>query len=114
MILKDEDVVIGWCGYHTWYTNHNRAELGYVMNDELYKGKGYMKEALRPIIQYGFGKMNLNRIEAYIAEDNIPSYKLLAANGFVKEGLLREHYFTKGRHEDSILYALLKKNLILS
>lgn len=42
LILKDSNKVIGWCGYHKWYTRHSRGELGYVLVAEESKGKGYM------------------------------------------------------------------------
>jgi len=110
LILKENNMLIGWCGFHTVYSSHDRAELGYVMNGDEHKGKGYMKEALRPVLQFGFEKMKLNRVEAFISEENIPSFKLLISNNFQKEGLLREHYFTKGKHEDSAVYSLLKSD----
>ncbi|QYJ67620.1 GNAT family N-acetyltransferase [Flavobacterium litorale] len=102
------DKVIGWCGYHTWYTDHNRAEIGYSLFDEDYKCKGHMSEVLPMALQYGFEVMNLYRIEALVSPENVPSLKLLNATGFVKEGHLREHYNHNGVMEDSLIYALLQ------
>ena len=34
LIEKQSRKVIGWCGYHTWYINHNRAEIGYMLTNE--------------------------------------------------------------------------------
>jgi [ribosomal protein S5]-alanine N-acetyltransferase len=110
LIVKESNTIIGWCGYHTIYTTHNRAELGYVLSHDKDKGCGYMKEALPHVVRYGFEVLNLNRIEAYIAEENIASYKLLKGNSFVKEGVLKEHYNVNGTHEDSLLFSLLKTN----
>ncbi len=67
-----------------------------------------MTEALKPIIAYGFGEMNLHRIEALTATYNVPSQKLLENNDFVKEGLLREHYMVDGKAENSVIFSLLK------
>jgi [ribosomal protein S5]-alanine N-acetyltransferase len=108
VIHKITDKIIGWCGYHTWYLDHNRAEIGYGLFDESYKGKGIMTEAIKPILDYGFHKMNLHRIEAFIAPENIPSIKLVERFGFIKEGHLRQHYFKNDVMEDSVVYALLK------
>ena len=105
---KSTSEVMGWCGYHTWFVQHRRAEIGYVMNEERYKGKGYMKEALPEIINYGFATMNLHRIEALISPGNEPSLRLVNRLGFTKEGLLREHYLKNGKHEDSIFFSLLE------
>lgn len=108
LIDKKTNAIIGWCGYHTWYTKHFRAEIGYVLSEETFKAKGLMTEALKRIIDYGFNELNLNRIEAFVGKDNIPSLKLMGKFGFVQEGLLKEHYNNNGVLEDSLLFALLK------
>lgn len=108
-LLKHESKkVIGWCGFHTWYLDHNRAEIGYGLFDEDAKRKGLMTEALYPIVEYGFKKMNLNRIEAFIEPENKASIKLVQNLNFVKEGQLREHYAHNDKIEDSIVFSLLK------
>lgn len=109
LIDKTTSKIIGWCGYHTWYLEHARAEIGYGLTDDDYKGKGLMSEALAPIITYGFETMKLNRIEAFIGPNNTPSLKLVEKAGFTKEGHLREHYCKNGAIEDSLVFSLLKK-----
>lgn len=108
LIDKESDKIIGWCGYHTWYIDHNRAEIGYGLFDDAFKQKGFMSEALPPIIEYGFRIMKLHRIEAFIASYNIPSLRLVDKLNFKKEGVLREHYFVNDRMEDSVVFSLLK------
>jgi [ribosomal protein S5]-alanine N-acetyltransferase len=108
LIDKTTDKTIGWCGYHTWYTQHNRAEIGYVMSDENARNKGLMSEALSAILHYGFNDMNLHRVEAFVGKENVASLKLMNTFGFKQEGVLREHYFTNNRHEDSLVFGLLK------
>lgn len=113
IIEKLSGKVIGWCGYHTWYVPHSRAEIGYMLYSEQVMGKGYMKEALLPVINYGFNKMNLHRIEAFVGPDNVPSLKLIKQFGFKEEGRLREHYCKNGRLEDSVIFSLLKSEFNL-
>ena len=108
LIDKKTNKIIGWCGFHTWYTDHNRAEIGYGLFDDNYKSKGIMSEAIVSIINYGFIKMNLERIEAFVSPDNMPSIKLLKRMKFKEEGLLKQHYFDNGKMDDSIVFALLK------
>ena len=107
LIEKASNAVIGWCGYHTWYLPHFRAELGYVLSDEDKKGQGYMKEALPFVIDYGFNEMGLKRIEALVGPDNIPSLKLITSMGFIQEGRLRQHYFINDKFDDSLIFSLL-------
>lgn len=70
--------------------------------------QGFMKEALPPIIHYGFTQMLLHRIEALVGGENIASLKLIQQNGFVKEGVLREHWKINDIMDDSWMFSLLK------
>lgn len=109
LVEKSSGRTIGKCGYHTWHKEHSRAELGYGLLADSYKGKGLMKEAFLPVLQYGFNEMALNRIEAFISPNNEPSLNLVLGHGFKEEGRLREHYFKNGTIEDSVVFSLLKK-----
>jgi ribosomal-protein-alanine N-acetyltransferase len=104
---KASGMIIGRCGLHNWNTDHKRAEIGYSMEDESYKRLGLMSEAVEAVIDYGFRKLDLNRIEALVASYNVPSLKLLEKNGFVREGVLRNHYLVDEVFEDSILFSKL-------
>ncbi|MCD1116025.1 GNAT family N-acetyltransferase [Chryseobacterium turcicum] len=108
IVEKQSSVIIGNCGFHTWNPQHHRAEIGYALNIDEFKNKGFMKEALEKIIEFGFEEMKLNRIEALIDENNIPSKKLLKHFGFNWEGVMRGHYLVNGIFEDSVLYSLLQ------
>lgn len=108
LIEKSTGEMAGWCGYHKWYTHHCRAELGYWLLHDKYKRRGYMKEALPKVLEYGFNEMQLERIEAFVSADNEPSLKLLQSNGFEYEGLLKKHYRVNGVNEESLLYGLVK------
>jgi len=106
---KGTGKVIGRTGFHTWHLPHDRAEMGYAIHDERYMGKGYMKEANRAAIEFGFDQMRLNRIEAFTSPDNDASIALLHSLGFKEEGTLRQHYFKDNRIHDSVCYGLLKR-----
>jgi ribosomal-protein-alanine N-acetyltransferase len=108
LLKKDSGENIGWCGFHTWYVQHYRAEIGYTLTIETERRNGFMKEALPEIVRYGFEQMKLHRIEAFIGPANIPSLKLVQSLGFIQEGHLREHYFKDGKIEDSVVFSLLK------
>jgi len=72
------------------------------------RGKGLMHEALTALIGYGFGALDLNRIEADIDPRNTSSAKSLERLGFVKEGHLRERWIVDGEVSDTSLYGLLR------
>lgn len=99
---------IGFCGFHVWYLEHNRAEIGYGLYCDQYKGKGVMSEVIASVMAYGFNEMGLERIEAFIGPENQASLNLVEKFNFQREGHLRKHYFTNDELEDSVVYSLLK------
>jgi ribosomal-protein-alanine N-acetyltransferase len=105
---KETGKIIGRCGLHNWNKDHHRAEIGYIMEDESYKQKGLMDEALKAIMQHGFQQLKLNRIEALVGVENIASIKLLEKNHFKTEGLLKQHVYNDGKFSDSKMYAILR------
>ncbi|WP_264566678.1 GNAT family N-acetyltransferase [Flavobacterium sp. N3904] len=109
IVLKSNNEIIGRCGYHNWYNDHRRAELGYSLSKDENKKKGYMSEAVISILEYGFNCMDLNRIEAYISPLNIASQSIVKKNGFVQEGILKEHFIENGIVHDSLVFSLLKE-----
>lgn len=112
LIDKESSKIIGRCGLHNWNIEHKRAEIGYVMEDDSFKRKGLMKEAVNAIIDYGFKVMNLNRIEALVGIENVPSLKLMEKNNFVKEGILRQHIQISDKYEDSVIFSKLYNEYI--
>lgn len=109
---KTTNSIIGRCGLHNWNKEHHRAEIGYNISDENFKRKGLMTEAVGSIIDYGFNKLNLHRIEALVGSNNIPSLKIIERHHFTKEGLLRQHYFVADKFEDSVVYSILYNEYI--
>jgi [ribosomal protein S5]-alanine N-acetyltransferase len=107
---KNSGAFLGGCGFHTWFPEHRRAEVGYHLKNQEMMGKGLMTEALKPVIEYGFETMSLNRIEAVIGPDNLASQRLVKRLGFEQEGYMKQHYNSNGVLVDSILFALLRED----
>ena len=109
LFLAVERETIGTCGFHNWNKEHARAEIGYEM-DSRYWGKGLMSEAVRAIMDYGFTRMGLNRIEAFVSVGNRKSLSFLERNGFIFEGTLRQYELARGRYQDQWICSLLKQD----
>lgn len=108
MVDKETKSVIGKIGYHNWQEKHNRSEIGYAMDIEEYKNKGYMSEAMKAVLTDGFEQLKLHRVYAMIGPHNTPSIKLAEKFSFVKEGLMRQDYNLNGEQVDSVCYSLLR------
>lgn len=100
---------IGNVGLHHIDWVHRSAELGVVLGERAFWGKGYGKQSWSLITQYGFETLNLHRIYAVVMKGNVSSQKCAEAAGFKREGLIREVFFKNGRYLDIIYYNLLKK-----
>jgi len=101
--------LIGQCVLYQFSETCRRAEIGYSLVSSAW-GNGYMHEALCALIDYGFGRLDLNRIEADIDPRNEASARSLDRLGFVREGLLRERWIVGGEVSDSLLYGLLRSD----
>ncbi|MEP6466002.1 MAG: GNAT family protein [Parafilimonas sp.] len=108
LINKTTGLPIGECGFHTLNKTHRRAEVFYVLRNDADKQKGIMTEVLYTVLNFGFNELDLHRVEALVANDNVPSVKLLNKYGFMKEGTMREDYKVDDKNEDSDCYSLLK------
>lgn len=111
--LKDQEEVIGSCGFLNLTSQHHRSEIGIELSKDHW-GKGIASEAFEAVIRYGFEQMDLQRIEALIEPPNIPSQKLTEKQGFIREGLLRSYEFTCGKFDDLYMYSLLKQDFNFS
>jgi RimJ/RimL family protein N-acetyltransferase len=75
------------------------AEVGLYIGDiEDRKGK-YGTAILNQLIEVAEKKYLLNKIFAKIQNHNFGSIKLFKKAGFIEEGLLRDHYFSKISNE---------------
>ncbi|MDF2937335.1 MAG: hypothetical protein K0Q90_2708 [Paenibacillaceae bacterium] len=86
------------------------CHLGYRLDGSEH-GKGYMTEAVKEIIAYGFGKLGLHRIEANIMPRNHASLKVTEKLGFYHEGLAKKYLKINGEWEDHIHMVLVNEEL---
>lgn len=109
--LKGEGEPIGTLGFYKWSPSASyQAEMGYDLAKEHW-GKGIMTEAMTAVIDFGFGRMGLNRIEVYVMPRNKRSVRMIRRLGFKREGLIRQRYFDEfGNFTDDILFSMLKSD----
>jgi ribosomal-protein-alanine N-acetyltransferase len=82
------------------------ADLGYALDAGM-QGQGLMPEAVRAVIAYAFGPLNLHRIRACYLPTNERSGAVLRRLGFVVEGYARDYLLIDGRWQDQILTSLI-------
>jgi ribosomal-protein-alanine N-acetyltransferase len=108
ILLRSSGEPVGTaCFWHFQPANHC-AELGYELHPAFWK-KGFMIEALEPILSFGFDVVGLNRIEAVPLAINEASRSLLRRLGFKEEGVLRQRVRHDGLFFDEVYYSLIAK-----
>lgn len=108
IVRKEDNKLIGTCGFHCWDQTNNITEIGYDLWHK-YWGQGYMTEVLKSVIQSGIDNMKLNRIQAYVSLENDRSSGLLKKLGFTNEGIVRDKHFYHGSYYDHYCFSLLKR-----
>lgn len=107
LTLRATGELVGSAGLWRWVKPHRYAEIGYQLAPGQW-GHGFMSEALPPILQCGFERMDLHRIEANTAPENVASARILTKLGFQLEARLRENWLHNGTFTDSKIYGLLR------
>ena len=82
------------------------AEMGYWMAQD-HSGKGYMTEAAKALIEFGFTHLGLHRVALFAGTQNIGSQKVAEKAGFQREGLARHASRAINGYYDCYLYGLL-------
>jgi len=109
IVRKSDDALLGMCTLFAFSATCRRAEIGYALASAAW-GQGYMDEALRALLDYGFGALELNRVEADIDPRNEASARSLERLGFEREGLLRERWIVGEEISDTAFYGLLARD----
>jgi [ribosomal protein S5]-alanine N-acetyltransferase len=111
IVIKPGKEVVGAVSLTNINKFNGTATLGYWLGEDYWR-KGYMSEAAKEIIRFGFEKLKLRRInvEAYVG--NEASNGLIKKLGFNFEGTEIESHRIKatGKIVDAHRYGLLKKN----
>ncbi len=88
---------------------HRRAEPTRFLigEEEATQGIPAAVEAMKLLYEFTFDTLKLQRVAGTVVEDYPLMAKWQKYLGMKEEGLLRRHYFIKGRFQDAILLGLL-------
>lgn len=115
-IVSDADQQpIGACDIRP-YPDGFRADIG-IWVGLPYHGRGYGTRAVRQLINYGFARLELEKIEAFVFAGNQPSRRIFEKNGFSLEGTLRRAQLKRGQLFDEWIFGITRpewqQNLIV-
>lgn len=107
VILKETDECIGQIAYFLVDNNNHFAEIEYCIGS-IFQRKCLATEAAKAVIQYGFDKMDLHKVQICHKSINLPSRRVIEKCGLVYEGTLRDFFYQDGKYIDRLYYSILK------
>lgn len=105
--LDGDDVAVGVCGFNEVSRAHRWAELAYELSPSVW-GRGVARGAVQAALGWVFAEGEVDRVHAYVRDDNARSSRLLERCGFTREGRLRRYRVCRGEARDFDVYALLR------
>ncbi len=107
----DNKSFYGAIGINDFMKEHKKAEIGFWLLPE-YWGKGFISEAISPVLEFAFTKLSLSKIVAYIETENKNSKRLMEKSGFIYTETIEDCEIKNGKAISLELYSKTKKHLI--
>lgn len=82
---------------------HRTAEVGLLIGNRDYWGKGFGSEAIYLVTEYGFNTLNLRKLWAGAYSTNKGSVRAFEKAGYEHECVKKKHFFSNGEYIDDII-----------
>ena len=105
IITKNEKKWIGTIKLGPINQYHYFTDLGIMIGNSQYWGKGYATEVLQVSSDFVFKQMKLHKIHAGVYDNNLASINAFLKSGFIEEGRRKKHLYYKSKFIDYILLA---------
>src|SRR5699024_6983626 len=106
-IVEDDKQIVGIVELVVIDYIHRNCDIKTIISKD-FVVKGYSKFACDKYTRYAFDILNMHKVYLDVDQDNEKAIHIYESYGFKKEGLLREHFYAKGKYKDAFLMALLK------
>lgn len=106
---KDKDIFIGTIRVSrlSWVTGI--ADVGILIGDKDYWGKGIATDAIATIGQHLFDRLGMRKLTAGLMDINPSMLRVFEKLGFQKEGVFRKHDLFEGAYVDHIHMGCFKE-----
>lgn len=103
----DSDVCVGHVGLYNIDHRVRVADYGILLSPAVW-GKGLGTACTKFAVEYGFGDLNLNRLQLQVLASNERAVRLYRSLRFKEEGRLRQAQYKRGKYIDVLLMGLLR------
>lgn len=109
IFTKESNKIVGEVVINEIYRNNRSANIRIVINRKEDFSKGYGSEAMILALNYGFGMLNLHRIELEVFSFNERAIHVYEKIGFIREGIRRDGCFFNNKYYDMITMSILEE-----
>ena len=88
---------------------HKFADIGIMIGERSFWGKGFATEAIKLMVDYAFNKLNLHKLTAGAYSNNPGSIMAFEKAGFSVEGIRKKHCFYNGDYVDAVLVGIVRE-----
>lgn len=106
--LRANDETIGEIALSDMDGTNRTGHLRIAIGEEQHQGKGYGREALLLMLEYGFGILNMHRIELEVFSFNSRAVHLYESIGFLREGVRRQVLYYHHEYHDAVMMSMLE------
>jgi RimJ/RimL family protein N-acetyltransferase len=106
--ITADDRLIGICGLSNIDAVSHTAALGITIGEREYWGRGYGRDAVRLLVDYGFRMRNLRKMWLTVHGTNTRAIRAYEAVGFVEEGRQRAQVWSDGEFVDLVFMGLIR------
>ncbi len=109
IVLREKNELIGNVSLMNINHVNQTATLGIFIGEKENRNKGYGKEAIKLILEYGFRTLNLKNIMLSVYSFNKNAIRTYENIGFKKIGSRRKAIYRDGKFYDDIYMDILKE-----
>ena len=106
--IEADGKYIGYCSLMHLQNRYGNLELGILIGDREYWGRGYGRDAIKLLLEYGFYYLGARRIELTTHAKNERALHCYRACGFVEEGRPRKVIWIEGDYTDLVNMSILR------
>lgn len=90
-------------------SQHNYGDIGFLIGEKNYWGKGIATEAVKLATEFAFNTLKLHKLTGGLYEPNIGSKRTFQKNGYEEEGRLKNQYLLNGKYIDVLLFGKINE-----
>ena len=109
MAVIINDTHIGNVGLYLINWISRSSELRIVIGEQKHWNKGYGTEAIQLTVEYGFDKLNLNKIWLGVNQENKGAIRAYEKANFIHEGKLRQEIYRNGQYYNALRMSILRE-----